>query len=518
MDIMRKSLTAILIICMTVVLIPLAGLTAHAEEGETNPRIYVDGQKIETDVDPYIVNDRTLVPVALIVNYLGGTSLWDGPTQSVTLTHGDIVIQLKIGSPVLTVNGLEQVLDVAPELKVVKTGGDGARTMVPLRFVAETFNFRVGWDGDSTTVYIETGASQGTDITTVRSVYLFANQIYADQLYTYVTINADKSLREAMVLEHTLTSPDRYYIDFDKTVFADTVPEAQTQDVGTSFVTGVRVRSNDDGTARLVVDLAAAQMPKVSFSDTGNEMTLSFLESRNPASVATPVTPVTPVEPSSGQTWTPGSNDSVTVTDTRKYDTVSMYTPFSDGRLVVCIDPGHGSTTGGKRSFDNSLMEWEFNRSVAYKLKSVLESNGIECVMTVAQDDRTDPALATRVAVANSDKNIDLFVSIHANAYGTGWNSANGWEVYCYQKGGVSERAAKYVEASKVASIPEIRDRGVKTAAFYVIKNTEMPAILIEHGFYTNKSEVEYLKSDAFRDRFAQSDAAGIINFFNSFR
>jgi N-acetylmuramoyl-L-alanine amidase len=45
-----------------------------------------------------------------------------------------------------------------------------------------------------------------------------------------------------------------------------------------------------------------------------------------------------------------------------------------------------------------------------------------------------------------------------------------------------------------------------------------MPAILIEHGFYTNVSEVEYLKSDAFRDRLAQSDAQGILNFFSIFR
>lgn len=538
MELLRKSLTAFLIVCMTAVFIPLAGLTANAEEGETNPRIYVDGQKIETDVDPYIVNDRTLVPVALIVNFLGGVSEWDGVNKEVTLTHGQTVIHLKIGSPVLTVNGVEQTLDVAPELKVVKTGGDGARTMVPLRFVAEAFNFSVGWDGDSTTVYVESGAGQAAELTMVRSVYLIPNQVYAGKYYTYVTINANKSLREAMILEHTLISPNRYYIDFDNIVFADTVPLSQTQDVSTSYVTGVRVNTNWDGTARLVVDLTKVKMPKVSFSDTGNEMTLSFLEDRDSGNASapadqggtgtsddqggsaqeTPANPVTPDNPTAAQIWTPGNKDTTTVTNTRKYDTVSMYTPFSDGHLVVCIDPGHGASTGGKRSFDNSLLEWEFNRSVAYKLKAILESKGIECVMTVAQEDMNDPALADRVAIANSNKNIDLFVSIHANAFGRSWNSATGWEVYSYQKGGVSERAAKYLEAAKNTYISEIRDRGLKTSDFYVIKNTEMPAVLIEHGFYTNWNEVQYLKSDAFRDRFAQCDAAGIIDFFNSFK
>ena len=506
----RKILTILLTVCITFAFLPLTVMTACAEEGETNPRIYVDGQKIEADVDPYIVNDRTLVPVALIVNFLGGVSAWDGPTQSVTLTYEGTVIHLKIGSPVVQVNGVETILDVAPELKVVKTGGDGARTMVPLRFVSESFGFKVGWDGDSTTVYIESGAGQGSDMTTIRSVYLFSNQVYAEQMYTYVTVNADRSLRDAMVSENTLADPYRYYIDFDKTVFADTVPESQIQDVGTSWVKGVRVSSNEDGTARLVVDLDIQQQPKVSFSDTGNEMTLSFPESRNEYSTVSPGNLST-------QVWMEGDHDTVTVTGARKYDTISSYAPFADGRLVVCIDPGHGATTGGKRSFDSSLLEWEFNRSVAYKLKAILESSGVECVMTVSESDRTDPSLAERVAVANQNTNVDLFVSIHANAYGSTWNGANGWEVYSYQRGGVSEVAAKFQESSKLASIPEIRNRGLKTSDFYVIKNTEMPAILIEHGFYTNSSEVQYLKSDAFRNRFANADAVGIINFFNYF-
>ena len=509
MSIIRKRLSWFLVICMAIIFIPLTGLSVAAEEGETNPRIYIDGQKIETDVDPYIVNNRTLVPVALIVNHLGGVSTWDGPTQSVTLTYGDTEIHLKIGSAVVQVNGIETTLDVAPELKVVKTGGDGARTMIPLRFVSESFGFKVGWDGDSTTVYIETGVGQNSDMTTIRSVYLFANQIYAEQMYTYVTINADRSLRDAMKLEHSLTDPYRYYIDFDKTVFADSVAESLTQDISTSWVTGVRVKNNEDGTARLVVDLGTSQKPKVSFSDTGNEMTLSFLENRSVN---------TSHNISSSQIWTPGSSDTTTVTGTRKYDTISVYSPFADDRLVVCIDPGHGATTGGKRSFDGSFLEWEFNRSVAYKLKGILESRGIECVMTVSQYDQTDPSLASRVAVANNDKSVDLFVSIHANANGSKWNSANGWEAYYYQKGSVSQLAAKYVEASKNSEIPEIRDRGILSDDFYVIKNTEMPAILIEHGFFTNQTELKYLKSDDFRNRLAQADADGIINFFNYFR
>ena len=155
---------------------------------------------------------------------------------------------------------------------------------------------------------------------------------------------------------------------------------------------------------------------------------------------------------------------------------------------------------------------------MAYRLKALLEAQGVTCIMTVAKDDTTDPSLATRVAIANNAGNVDLFVSIHANAFGTDWNSANGWEVYSYKTGGIAEKAAKAVEAATKNSSAGLKNRGCKTANFYVIKNTTMPAILIEHGFYTNKAECEKLKSSSFRSVLAQADATGIMNFFKSFK
>ena len=60
--------------------------------------------------------------------------------------------------------------------------------------------------------------------------------------------------------------------------------------------------------------------------------------------------------------------------------------------------------------------------------------------------------------------------------------------------------------------------RGTKTANFYVIKNTTMPSILIEHGFYTNYEECQKLKSDYFRNAIAQVDCTGILNFFAQYK
>ena len=187
---------------------------------------------------------------------------------------------------------------------------------------------------------------------------------------------------------------------------------------------------------------------------------------------------------------------------------------MDDGKLVVMLDPGHGESTAGKRSPDGSLTEYEFNRSVANKMKGLLEARGIEVLLTVNDD--SDPSLAERCESANNS-DTDIFVSIHANAYGSGgeWTSPNGWEIYHYPGSVLGNQLA---EAISNANFPGIGmyNRGIKTANFYVIKNTYMPAVLIEHGFFTNIEEIELLKNDEWREKAAQYNVEGIMKFLNS--
>lgn len=58
-----------------------------------------------------------------------------------------------------------------------------------------------------------------------------------------------------------------------------------------------------------------------------------------------------------------------------------------------------------------------------------------------------------------------------------------------------------------------LEDRGIKKEAFYVFKNTNMPAVLIEHGFYTNKKECELMKTVAFRQKCAEANVKEILKY-----
>ena len=179
--------------------------------------------------------------------------------------------------------------------------------------------------------------------------------------------------------------------------------------------------------------------------------------------------------------------------------------------MLVCIDPGHAKNTAGKRSFDGSLLEYEFNRAVAKLLKAQLERHGVKVIYSCDINTAKDISLSERCRTANKAK-ADLFVSIHANAYGSSWNNARGWEIY-HHAGSTGGKALAI--AIHKTSIPYlgIIDRGIKTNTFTVLTGTNMPAVLIEHGFYTNREECEKLKSADFRLKCAIADAKGILNY-----
>ena len=131
-----------------------------------SPVMLADGRETPIDAQgtaPVIVNDRTLLPVRAVVEAIGGKVGWKSDTEEVTLSYGGEEIILVIGSLTAKLNGEETLLDVAPVIM-------NDRTMLPIRFIAESFGFTVDWDGETEKVTIRKAAggaeqteSDGTD-------------------------------------------------------------------------------------------------------------------------------------------------------------------------------------------------------------------------------------------------------------------------------------------------------------------------------------------------------------------
>lgn len=180
---------------------------------------------------------------------------------------------------------------------------------------------------------------------------------------------------------------------------------------------------------------------------------------------------ITPVEK---QGWVHGDY-------TRAVDMAAS--PFT-GKTIV-IDPGHGGSDPGAIGF-SGLMEKVVNISVAQQLVALLNQAGANVVMTRSGDQSVSHQ--QRMDLANSS-NADLFVSIHANSFTN--PESNGTEShFCAENdhSSASRFLAQQLQRELV-SVLNLRNRGVKSSNFYVLKNTVMPAALVELAFMSNQAE-----------------------------
>lgn len=130
----------------------LCGAQFTFANAENNISVYIDGTKIEFDVNPILVDGRTLVPMRAIFEAMGADVLWDNNTSTVTATKSDTIINLSIGSNVVFKNGTPIAIDVPAQLV-------NGRTLVPVRAVSESFDCNVDWIGETNTVVIASNYS-----------------------------------------------------------------------------------------------------------------------------------------------------------------------------------------------------------------------------------------------------------------------------------------------------------------------------------------------------------------------
>lgn len=180
---------------------------------------------------------------------------------------------------------------------------------------------------------------------------------------------------------------------------------------------------------------------------------------------------------------------------------------------IVCLDAGHDAGNRANASPDGSYFEHEFALDMAGRIRKVLEAAGVTVVET--RPDGNAVSLAERCQIANAVDGLDLFVSLHSNAAASsGWSNARGWECYVYSFSGARYAAAKAILARVEGVAPAIRSTPIwEKPGLYVIKHTNAPAVLIEHGFHTNKKDVELLKDPGYRQRLAEAEAAGILDW-----
>jgi uncharacterized repeat protein (TIGR02543 family) len=113
--------------------------------------ISVDGKQVPIDAAPDIFNSRTFIPIRIIIDTFGGTVAWDASEQKVTIVRNGTTMNLWIGKSAAEINGKSANIDSnANVVPIIRSG----RTLLPLRFVAESLALDVQWDAATQTITI----------------------------------------------------------------------------------------------------------------------------------------------------------------------------------------------------------------------------------------------------------------------------------------------------------------------------------------------------------------------------
>jgi len=184
-------------------------------------------------------------------------------------------------------------------------------------------------------------------------------------------------------------------------------------------------------------------------------------------------------------------------------------------RKIVWIDAGHGAYDPGKVA--GSVLEKDINLAIALKLQTFLETGGATVFMTRLNDEALSSTksgdMYTRRNLANASQ-ADIFVSIHQNSYHRG--GVQGAQVFYFNTSDNSRKLAEHIQQQiKEFTIPNNRLQAKANENYYVLRQTLMPAVIVECGFLTNYNERTQLTQADYQERMAWGIYLGIVQYFN---
>ena len=353
-------------------------------------------------------------------------------------------------------------------------------------------------------------------------------RVHADKEKVRIVVDADG---EVDYKSMTLASPGRVVVDISGARLSPSV--AKSQKIESQFATKVRLGQFDPTTVRIVVEtemyksssnydvfsLEGGPVPYRVVMDFGN---LSGSAGSSASSAGGTSSGGSNIDFGHG---TGSSDDSGSSSDggqsssgMTRSRSQSSAAPGIDGKRIV-LDPGHGGSDTGAIG-PTGVTEKSIALRIAKRLKTLLEAEGAEVILTRTEDTEVSPKkakatdveeLQARCDIANQNS-ADIFLSIHLDAFSG--PEAHGTTGYYYEMGSAdSTRLADCVKRGVLRRLGTL-DRGTKPCAFYVCRHTDMPAMLLETAFVSNPREEQMMNSEEGVENAAQGIAAGIAEYF----
>ena len=183
---------------------------------------------------------------------------------------------------------------------------------------------------------------------------------------------------------------------------------------------------------------------------------------------------------------------------------------------------GHGVPDYGTES-ENGTTEQELNLAITLKLHQLLEQSGTKVILTRSDDngiyevdkdsirEKKISDMKNRVYIGNNS-DADIYVSIHMNYYTD--SQYNGWQTFYQSKNEDSKRLATIIQQSLNENIGQNKRKPMAIKGAYIMDKVKIPAVIVECGFLSNKSDEEKLKTDEYQAQLAWGIYMGIQKYF----
>lgn len=196
---------------------------------------------------------------------------------------------------------------------------------------------------------------------------------------------------------------------------------------------------------------------------------------------------------------------------------VMNHSKSEPAKKVVVIDAGHGGRDPGKIGVNN-VLEKDINLAIAMKLKTFLELNDLEVIMTRTEDmghysesdsNKKMADLRKRVSMIEESNPI-VAVSIHQNSFEQ--KKYKGAQVFYHSKSTDGKALAEVVQAQIKETVKDDNNRKAKANSdYYLLKKSSCPLIIVECGFLSNDQEAKLLADEAYQEKMAWAIHLGIM-------
>ncbi len=183
---------------------------------------------------------------------------------------------------------------------------------------------------------------------------------------------------------------------------------------------------------------------------------------------------------------------------------------------VIYIDPGHGGYDGG--AYVDDIVEADLNLAISLKLKDILEANGYKVLLTRESDidlstdekNKKRSDIHNRVDLINNSEAL-LYISIHQNTYTNSIYS--GAQCFYNKYCGLSSLLATNIQTSIINNLNNTTRVAKNIEGIYLVDNVNIPGVLVECGFMSNKQELELLQDEVYQYNFANCIYFGILSY-----